>query len=88
MIRQGRGRRTYDHPRNTPITTARLLRRHKAAEGRMAFRCGRPPNWASKAGQRLVMTLLDKPGMNDQDICAKEFAATEPMLLPNNPYTR
>ncbi len=47
-----------------PITTARLLSRHKAAEGTMAVRFRRPTNWA------------------------EEFAATEPILLPDTPYTR
>jgi ferredoxin-NADP reductase len=44
-----------------PLTTAKLLSRHEAAEGTMAFRFERPANWAFKAGQYLDMTLLAPP---------------------------
>lgn len=44
-----------------PIITSKLLSRHEAAEGTMAFHFERPSNWTFKAGQYLDLTLLDPP---------------------------
>jgi hypothetical protein len=58
---QGRGERTFDHLAAPPITTARLLSRHKAAEGTMAVRFGRPANWAEEFAATEPKLLPDSP---------------------------
>jgi hypothetical protein len=44
-----------------PITTARLLSRHKAAEGTMAVHFGRPANWAAEFAATESILLPDSP---------------------------
>jgi ferredoxin-NADP reductase len=45
----------------SPGFMCKLRDRKEVAEGTMAFRFERPPDWAFKAGQYLDLTLLDPP---------------------------
>lgn len=44
-----------------PVQEARLARREAVAEGTMAFHFSRPPGFRHRAGQSLLMTLVDPP---------------------------
>lgn len=49
-----------------PVHEARLTRRESVAEGTMAFYFSRPPGFRHRAGQSLLMTLVDPPETDDE----------------------
>src|ERR1700730_12457088 len=55
------------------FTLSKLVSRHLAAEGTMAFRFERPGNWKFKAGQSLDMTLPD-PSETDAEGNVRTFS--------------
>jgi len=67
-----------------PVHEARLARRETVAEGTMAFYFSRPPAFRHRAGQSLLMTLVDPP-QTDSEGDSRTFtiasAPDEPELM-------